>query len=53
VQYKDDTKQIWCACHNGIYDLKGRNVSGPPPRSLDNYIVKVVNDEIIITTQAG
>lgn len=53
VQYKQDTKQIWCACHNGIYDLNGRNVSGPPPRALENYIVKVVNDEIIITTQAG
>ena len=53
VQYKEDTKQVWCACHNGLYDLKGRNVSGPPPRSLDNYIVKVVNNEIIITTQAG
>jgi cytochrome b6-f complex iron-sulfur subunit len=53
VQYKKDTKQIWCACHNGIYDLRGRNVSGPPPRALDNYDVKVINDEIIITTQAG
>ena len=53
VQYKEDTKQVWCACHNGVYDLRGRNVSGPPPRSLDNYIVKVVNDEIIITSQAG
>lgn len=50
VQYKKDTQQIWCACHNGIYDLKGRNVSGPPPRPLENYLVKVVNDEIIITT---
>lgn len=53
VQYKEDTKQIWCACHNGIFDLNGRNVSGPPPRALDSYTVKVVNDEIIITTQAG
>ena len=53
VQYKEDTKQIWCACHNGVYDLKGRNVSGPPPRALDNYTVKVIKDEIIITTQAG
>ena len=52
VQYKKDTQQIWCACHNGIYDLNGRNVSGPPPRPLDAYAVKVVNDEIIIT-QAG
>lgn len=53
VQYKEDTKQIWCACHNGIFDLNGRNVSGPPTRALNSYTVKVVNDEIIITTQAG
>lgn len=50
VQYKSDTHQIWCACHNGIYDLNGRNVSGPPPRPLTQYDVKVVKDEIIITT---
>ena len=53
VQYRTDTKQIICACHNGIYDLKGRNVSGPPPRPLDEYSVKVVQDEIIITTGTG
>lgn len=49
VQYKTDTKQIWCACHNGIYDLNGRNISGPPPRPLEQYDVKIVKDEIVIT----
>ncbi len=49
VQYKTDTKQIWCACHNGTYDLNGRNISGPPPRPLEEYDVKIVKDEIIIT----
>ena len=49
VQYKTDTKQIWCACHNGIYDLNGRNISGPPPRPLEEYEVKVVKNEIVIT----
>ncbi len=49
VQYKSDTKQIWCACHNGIYDLNGRNISGPPPRPLEEYDVKVVKEEIVIT----
>ncbi len=49
VQYRQDTKQIWCACHNGVYDLKGRNVSGPPPKPLGEYAVNVVNDEIIIS----
>lgn len=50
VQYRKDTKQIICACHNGKYDLKGRNVSGPPPRPLEEYAVQIVNDEIVITT---
>ena len=49
VQYRDDSKQIWCACHNGIYDLKGRNVSGPPPRPLDEFAVNIVGDEIIVS----
>jgi len=35
VQYRDDTKQIWCACHNGQYNLSGRNIGGPPPRPLE------------------
>lgn len=52
VQYKTDTKQIWCACHNGIYDIKGRNISGPPPKPLEEFVVKIIKDEIVIT-QAG
>lgn len=48
VQYRQDTKQIWCACHNGIYDLQGRNLSGPPPRPLDEFTVNIINDEILI-----
>jgi cytochrome b6-f complex iron-sulfur subunit len=49
VQYKKTTNQIWCACHNGTFDLNGRNVSGPPPRPLEKYEVNLMNDEIIIT----
>jgi cytochrome b6-f complex iron-sulfur subunit len=49
VQYRDDLQQIWCACHNGHYDLNGRNVSGPPPRPLTPYTVNVKGDEIVIS----
>lgn len=49
VQYRKDTKQIWCACHNGIYDLRGINISGPPPRPLEEFKVKIIKDEIVIT----
>lgn len=41
VQYKADTSQIWCACHNGTYDLAGNVVSGPPPRPLERLAVNV------------
>jgi Rieske Fe-S protein len=52
VQYRPDLEQIWCACHNGLYDIKGRNISGPPPRPLTEYRVDIVSDEIHITKPA-
>lgn len=52
VQYRDDLHQIWCACHNGHYDLHGRNVSGPPPRPLEEYDVHVQGDEIVAERKA-
>lgn len=52
VQYRTDLKQIWCACHNGLYDLKGRNISGPPPKPLDEFAVNVVDDEIMVSTMS-
>jgi cytochrome b6-f complex iron-sulfur subunit len=41
VQFKADTSQLWCACHNGLYDLGGNNVSGPPPRPLESFTVNL------------
>lgn len=49
VQYRPDEKLIWCACHNGRYDLNGRNISGPPPRPLEEYKVNVRGDEIVVS----
>lgn len=48
VQYKNAERSIWCACHNGRYDLDGRNVSGPPPLPLERYVVHVEGDEVIV-----
>jgi cytochrome b6-f complex iron-sulfur subunit len=52
VQYRPDLKMIHCACHNGLYDLQGRNVSGPPPRPLDPFGVKQRGTEILIVREA-
>jgi cytochrome b6-f complex iron-sulfur subunit len=48
VQYRGDLREIWCACHNGVYDLNGRNVSGPPPRPLESFDVQVRGEEIFV-----
>ncbi len=52
VQYRDSTQQIWCACHNGTYDMSGRVVSGPPPNPLEEYAVNVRGEEVTISKRA-
>jgi len=48
VQYRAERSDIWCACHNGTYDVNGTNVAGPPPRPLTRLDVKVRGDRIVI-----
>lgn len=53
VQFKSDTAQLWCACHNGTYDLGGNVVSGPPPRALERFAVNLRgepgDEEIVVS----
>lgn len=42
VGYQKDRERMFCNCHGGVYDLTGRNVSGPPPRPLTAYKVNLV-----------
>jgi len=48
VQFREDLHEVWCACHNGKYNLDGRNISGPPPRPLEAFDVQVRGDEIFV-----
>lgn len=49
VQYRDDLSHIWCACHNGHFDLNGRNIAGPPPEPLQGFDVNLRGDQIVVT----
>lgn len=49
VQYKTDAAQIWCACHNGFFDLNGNVVSGPPPRPLERLVVNRRGNDIVVS----
>lgn len=53
VQYRADFAHIWCACHNGHYDLVGKNIAGPPPRPLPRFGVSVRGEDIVVTKDFG
>jgi Rieske Fe-S protein len=52
VQYREDVGHVWCACHNGHFDLNGRNISGPPPAPLEVYVVRESGDQIVVSKGA-
>jgi Rieske Fe-S protein len=52
VQYRADISHIWCACHNGHYDLNGKNIEGPPPRPLDSFVVNARGSQIVVSKGA-
>lgn len=52
VQYRPDFGHIWCACHNGHFDLNGTNIQGPPPAPLEAYVVNVRGAQIVVSKRA-
>jgi Rieske Fe-S protein len=53
VQYKADESIVWCACHNGRFDVDGRVLSGPPPRALATYrTTGSLETRIVVSKQA-
>jgi menaquinol-cytochrome c reductase iron-sulfur subunit len=48
VRWVEGEQQFFCPCHNGVFDKAGLVVSGPPPRPLDPYPVKVEDGQLYI-----
>lgn len=48
VQWQKDKNRIYCPCHAAVFDVEGNVVSGPPPRPLPKYRVKVQGEKIIL-----
>lgn len=48
VNYDEEKGRLICPCHAGTFDLDGRVISGPPPRSLQQLPLRVEDNEIII-----
>jgi len=48
VKWKDDTQQLFCPCHGGVFDIKGAVIGGPPPSPLVAYAARVEDEYIVI-----
>lgn len=51
VRWISEKQQFYCPCHVGIFDKQGYVISGPPPRPLDRYELKIENDQLFIGRQ--
>jgi len=41
-----DEKTFSCLCHDAFFDLDGNVLSGPPPRPLDEFRVRVMDGRV-------
>jgi nitrite reductase/ring-hydroxylating ferredoxin subunit len=48
VEWRDSSKEFYCACHAGRFDKFGEVISGPPPIPLEQFPVKVERDRVIV-----
>jgi menaquinol-cytochrome c reductase iron-sulfur subunit len=48
VRWLEDQEQFLCPCHNAAFGKDGNVLSGPPPRPLDTYQVKIEEDQIYV-----
>ena len=46
VQFRKESSDIWCACHDARYDLAGKVLGGPPPRPLPSMTVEVRDGDL-------
>jgi cytochrome b6-f complex iron-sulfur subunit len=48
VEYDKMQNKLICPCHGALFDLEGKVISGPPPRPLSKFPIKVESDSILI-----
>lgn len=42
-----DKAHFFCVCHDGVFDIDGTVIGGPPPRPLDTLPVKIEDGKLL------
>jgi cytochrome b6-f complex iron-sulfur subunit len=48
VEYDRAKNRLLCPCHAGVFDFEGKVISGPPPKPLTKFVVRVEGESIVI-----
>ncbi len=48
VRYDQERQVFICPCHAGTFDLEGKVISGPPPKPLPKFSVRVEGNNLLI-----
>ena len=48
VRWQADLGQFLCPCHGGLYDITGKNIGGPPPKPLPQYVHRIDGTTLFI-----
>ncbi|MBK5109019.1 MAG: Rieske (2Fe-2S) protein [Anaerolineales bacterium] len=54
--WQSQENKFYCPCHGSQFQLDGTYIQGPAPRSLDRFVVKLINgenEELASTNQNG
>lgn len=46
--WDSDERVFKCPCHDGVFDIEGRVLAGPPPRPLDRLEVRIEDDWLLV-----
>ena len=46
--WDEGKKEFLCPCHNSVFSIDGKVISGPAPRPLDRYESKVQNNKLML-----
>ena len=47
-RWDDDRNYFLCPCHTSVFSVDGAGVSGPAPRPLDRYEIKLENGRLLL-----
>jgi len=50
VPWREDEGQFHCPCHSSIFNVTGEVISGPAPRPMDLFPIKVEEGQLLVDT---